>query len=90
MLAPQAANRDRRAFVDPDAFDITRTANPHLSFGHGTHYCIGAGLARVELQEAFSRIPARLPDLKLAVPRTELSLHDDRLTGGLVELPVAW
>jgi len=90
LLAPHAANRDRRAFADPDTFDPTRTPNPHLSFGHGTHYCIGAGLARAELQEAFSRIPARLPGLELAVARDELRWHGDRLTGGLAELPVTW
>jgi cytochrome P450 len=90
ILAPQAANRDGRVFPDPGTFDITRTPNPHLTFGHGSHYCIGASLARFELQEAFSRIPTRLPDLRLAVPRTELRLRSDRLTGGLAELPVTW
>jgi pentalenolactone synthase len=90
ILAPQAANRDRRVFSEPDIFDITRTPNPHLTFGHGSHYCIGAGLARIELQEAFSRMPSRLPDLRLSVPRDEVRLRDDSLTGGLVELPVTW
>jgi cytochrome P450 len=90
LLAPHAANRDRRVFPDPDAFDITRTPNPHLTFGHGAHYCIGAGLARIELQEAFSQIPARLPRLRLAIPRDQLRLRNDHLTGGLTELPVTW
>ena len=71
-------------------FDITRSPNPHLTFGHGAHYCIGASLARIELQEVFTRIPARLPGLRLAVPRTGLRLRTDRLTGGLAELPLAW
>ncbi|MEV5569702.1 cytochrome P450 [Spirillospora sp. NPDC052269] len=90
ILAPQAANRDPRVFSDPGVFDITRTSNPHLTFGHGSHYCIGAGLARIELQEAFTRIPTRLPKLQLAVPRDELHLRNDRLTGGLAALPVTW
>jgi len=90
VLAAHAANRDRRVFDDPDTFNSGRTANPHLSFGHGAHYCIGAALARVELQEAFGRIPARLPGLRLAVPRTELRVHTDRLTAGLAGLPVTW
>jgi len=67
VLATHAANRDGRVFDDPDAFDIARTVNPHLGFGHGAHYCIGAALARVELHEAFGRIAARLPGLRLAV-----------------------
>ncbi|NUR96003.1 MAG: cytochrome P450 [Kribbellaceae bacterium] len=90
VLAPQAANRDLRVFSRPDVFDIKRTPNPHLTFGHGSHYCIGAGLARIELQEAFSRIPSRLPGLRLAVPRDQLRLRNDSITGGLAELPVTW
>jgi cytochrome P450 len=90
LLAPGVANRDPRAFPDPDTFDIARTPNPHLTFGHGARYCIGASLARVELQEVFGRIVHRLPNLRLAVPRHELRLQHDRLTGGLAELPVAW
>ncbi|WP_030441199.1 cytochrome P450 [Actinoplanes subtropicus] len=90
VLAAHAANRDRRVFDDPDFFDLTRPAKPHLSFGHGAHYCIGAALARVELQEAFGRIAARLPGLRLAIPRSELRVHVDRLTGGLAGLPVTW
>lgn len=90
LLAPHAANRDRRVFPAPDAFDITRTPNPHLTFGHGAHYCIGASLARIELQEAFRQIPARLPSLRLAIPRDQLRLRNDHLTGGLTQLPVTW
>ncbi|GAA1123309.1 cytochrome P450 [Kribbella jejuensis] len=90
ILASQAANRDRRVFPDPDAFDITRTPNPHLTFGHGSHYCVGAALARIELQEAFIRIPARLPGLRLSIPRHDLRPRDDTITGGLTALPVTW
>ena len=90
ILAPQAANRDPRVFPDPADFDITREANPHVTFGHGIHYCVGASLARVELQEAFSRIPARLPSLRLNVPREKLRWRGESLTGGLDALPVAW
>lgn len=90
ILSGQAANRDPRVFPEPGVFDITRETNPHLAFGHGTHYCVGASLARVELQEAFSRIPGRLPGLKLAVPRGEIHWRADRLSGGLSALPVTW
>jgi len=90
ILAPQAANRDPRVFPGPGDFDITRTANPHVTFGHGIHYCVGASLARVELQEAFGRIPSRLPGLRLDVPREELRWRAESLTGGLDALPVRW
>jgi cytochrome P450 len=59
-----AANRDERVFADPETFDITReSASPHLTFGSGIHYCLGAWLARAELQEALPILARRLPDL---------------------------
>ena len=61
-----AANHDVDKFEEPLAFDITReTGSPHLTFGSGIHYCLGAFLARAELQEAFTVIADRLPNLKL-------------------------
>jgi cytochrome P450 len=90
ILAAHAANRDPHVFADPDVFDPARTPNPHLAFGHGVHYCVGAGLARLELTEAFVRISTRLPELRLAVPVDTLRIRDDHLTGGLAELPVVW
>lgn len=51
-----SANRDPRVFSDPDTFDITRSPNPHVAFGVGIHYCVGAALARVESQEAFKAL----------------------------------
>jgi cytochrome P450 len=90
LLATSAAHRDPRTFTNPDAFDITRAPNPHLAFGHGPRYCIGASLARVELQEVLGRIAERLPNLRLAAPYHRLRLQEQTLTGGLAELPVAW
>ena len=59
-----AANRDEHVFADPETFDITReSASPHLTFGSGIHYCLGAWLARAELQEALPILARRLPDL---------------------------
>ena len=85
-----AANHDATAFRDPDRFDITRPATSHLTFGHGLRYCIGAPLARIELQAVFSQLIHRFPDLRLAVAVEELTLDTAVLTGGLTRLPVAW
>lgn len=90
LLANGAANRDTGVFDDPDAFDITRSSNPHLSFGHGAHFCIGANLARIELQAVFGRLFQRFPGLRLAVSEDELLVNRDKLTGGLAALPVTW
>ena len=61
-----AANRDPEAFTEPDRLDVGRKPNNHVGFGAGIHYCLGAPLARVELQEALARLFARFPDLALA------------------------
>jgi cytochrome P450 len=61
-----SANHDAEIFVRPETFDITRNPNPHIAFGLGLHYCIGAPLARVELQAALQTLSRRLPELRLA------------------------
>ena len=66
ILMYPSANRDPRVFADPDRFDVRRDPNPHLAFGFGPHFCMGASLARLELQVMFSELARRLPDLHLA------------------------
>ena len=61
-----AANRDPRAYANPNAFDITREAKPHLSFGGGAHICIGAPLARLEAQVVFRMLFERFPNMRRA------------------------
>ena len=61
-----SANRDEAVFADPFRFDVRRQPNPHLAFGFGTHFCLGASLARLELKVMFDRLLTRLPDIELA------------------------
>jgi len=63
-----SANRDETAFTDPDVFDITRKPNPHLGFGQGVHYCLGANLARLELRVLFEELLTRFSVARLAKP----------------------
>jgi cytochrome P450 len=65
-----SANRDPAAFDEPDRLDLGRSPNPHIAFGAGIHYCLGAPLARIELQVAFSTVLRRLPRLELVEPPT--------------------
>jgi hypothetical protein len=59
-----AANRDPAVYPDPDRFDVTRRGEPHLTFGGGAHYCLGAALARAELREALPILARRMPRLR--------------------------
>ena len=70
LLYP-SANRDEAVFADPDRFDITRDPNPHQAFGgHGAHYCIGANLARLEVNLIFQALAEHAPDIgQLGEPR---------------------
>jgi cytochrome P450 len=63
-----SANRDEQAFADPMRFDIRREPNPHLSFGHGVHYCLGANLARLELRVMLTELLATFRELEVLAP----------------------
>lgn len=90
LLDNSAANHDPAVFIEPDHLDITRQTSAHLTFGHGLRYCIGAPLARMELQAVFSQLIPRFPAMRLAVPIEDLTIRQDVLTGGLTALPVTW
>lgn len=83
-----SANRDETRFPDPSELRLDRTQNPHLAFGHGIHYCVGAPLARLEAQIAFTGLITRFPSLRLAVPESELAWRPGLLLRGLFTLPV--
>jgi cholest-4-en-3-one 26-monooxygenase len=65
LLAYPSANRDERVFTDPDTFDIRRHPNPQIAFGFGTHFCLGASLARFELTLLFTELTRRFTDLRV-------------------------
>jgi cytochrome P450 len=84
-----AANRDPRAFDDPDRFDVRRTPNNHVGFGGpGPHFCLGAHLARRELGIIFRHLFARLPDIEVAGDPVHLEAMGIPLVGGVKRLPV--
>ncbi|BBX47651.1 cytochrome P450 [Mycobacterium cookii] len=84
-----AGNWDSEFVASPETLDIARSARGHLAFGYGAHQCIGANLARVEMQVAFATLARRLPGLQLAVPADELKFKDADIYG-MKELPVTW
>lgn len=90
LLHLGAANHDERVFADASRFLITRPSVSHVMFGYGRNYCLGAPLARLELQEVFARLFHRLPGLRLSVPYAEMSARCDPVTCGISELPVTW
>ncbi|MGK8509645.1 cytochrome P450 [Nocardia asiatica] len=86
-IDPAAASHDPDAVADPGRFDITRKDNPHLMLSHGLHHCLGAPLARMELQVGLAELFKRIPDLRLA---GEPEVRRDVLTQPMTALPVTW
>jgi cytochrome P450 len=85
-----SANRVERQFPNPDALDITRDPNKHLAFGLGTHFCLGAPLARLEAQLAINTLLRRLPDLRLVGAPETLRWRRGLILRGLESPPVAF
>jgi cytochrome P450 len=84
LLLLGAANRDPGKFADPERFDVTRNPNPHLSFSHGIHFCLGAPLARMEMEIGFAELLRRFPKMSLG---SDVK-WDPRILGRSIEAPV--
>ncbi|GGU36551.1 cytochrome P450 family protein [Lentzea flava] len=88
MVSLIAANRDPEKYENPDQLDVTRSAQGHVAFGHGIHFCLGAPLARLEFDVALTQLLARFPNLQLAAEPETLVWRDSTLIRGLHTLPV--
>jgi cytochrome P450 len=87
LVDPGSAGHDPAAVAHSEKFDVLRTQNPHLTLSYGLHHCLGAPLARMELQVAISELFKRLPDLALA---GEVVVDETNLTQPITSLPVTW
>lgn len=90
IVALGAANHDPTAFSDPEDLNIARALSRHVAFGQGVHFCLGAPLARLEGEIAFTTLLKRLPDLRLNAPRASMSWRGSVSMRGLTTLPVAF
>jgi len=82
-----SANRDEEVFEEPNRFDIRRESNPHLAFGIGEHYCLGANLARLELQAMFRQLAERIETVELAGPIQRMRSN---FVGGIKHMPIRY
>jgi cytochrome P450 len=82
-----SGNRDERVFSEPDRFDVTRSPNDHLGFGHGPHYCIGAHLAKTQMRAMFTAVFDRLGEVEQA---GELVRLQSNFQHGVKRLPISW
>ncbi|MDF3293656.1 cytochrome P450 [Streptomyces silvisoli] len=87
LVAVGAANRDALRFSEPGKLDVARQSNQHLGFGHGVHHCLGAPLARLELQEALRALITRFPGLRLV---GDIEWKTQMLVRGPRSMPVGW
>jgi cytochrome P450 family 142 subfamily A polypeptide 1 len=89
LMLYQSANRDPDVFPDPDRFDVGRDPNPHVAFGMGTHFCLGANLARLELRIMIDELVRRFPDMQVA-PGQAPERMASTLVRGIQSLPVVF
>ncbi|MBB3600554.1 cytochrome P450 [Mycolicibacterium sp. BK556] len=87
LLSYVSANRDEEVFDDPMRFDVGRDPNKHLSFGYGVHFCLGAALARMEMNSFFSELVPRIKTIELA---GEPELSATTFVGGVKHLPIRY
>ena len=87
LLSYASANRDEDVFDDPFRFDVGRDPNKHLAFGYGVHFCMGAALARMEVNSFFSELLPRLESIELT---GDPQLVATTFVGGLKHLPVRY
>jgi nocardicin N-oxygenase len=90
VASTNSANRDQDVFADPELFDLAREPNPHLAFGGGVHVCLGAQLARAELQVALGSLLSRFPGLRLAASAEEVPWKEGTLLRSPRRLEVDW
>ncbi len=87
LLMYSSANRDERVFADPETFDVTREHNHHVAFGFGTHFCLGASLARLEIRVMFEELLRRIPDWRIA-PGAEPQILPSAFARGYDAIPI--
>jgi cytochrome P450 family 142 subfamily A polypeptide 1 len=87
FLLYQSANRDERVFDEPDRFVVDRDPNPHVAFGFGPHYCMGANLARMEIKVVFEELFRRLPDIEVVDPDRQPERMPSAFVAGLTHMP---
>src|SRR5690625_3955568 len=90
LVMVKSANRDEKKFAQPEDLNIIRTIDRHLAFGQGIHTCLGAPLARVEADIAFSSLLRRMPNLQLNIPRNDVKWNFALSSQGLDSLPVTF
>jgi cytochrome P450 len=83
-------NRDPEVFDNPETFDITRNPNPHIAFGQGIHFCLGAPLARMEGNIAISKLIDRFPNMSLNIDPSEVQRGNSLLLHNLSALPMTY
>ncbi|ROO86205.1 cytochrome P450 [Actinocorallia herbida] len=90
LVALSSANRDPSVYPDPDRLDLSRAETSHLGFGHGPHHCLGAQLARMELQVALETLIGRLPGLRFADSAGDVVWKSAAVIQGPERMPIAW